>query len=413
MDGVELAFGSDEPTESVETVEPIDSTLGADSAWDDDDTKAVSDPTDDAVAAEKTAKSKEFPSEGDFEDDVSTAEPEVVETPKGKAYTFKQNGKDVALDENSVITHKVDGKLEQIPLKDLIANYAGKIPVEKRFAELDKARKQDAQRIQEFESVRTRHSSLINEMHQNVQQGKIFHAVANMLTMAGSKADPREFVRTMRAALVEQASKIAQMPEHEQALHEQKEEYEFLKAEHDRVLRTQAEQAAQAAFRERVDGAIKRVGATMEEYADAQNYAKQWYRERGKSESEIAQLVTPEAIATQIQDTRLFKTAQDSIVDVDPKLASNDKILDHLVFLQRQNPEWTKTDLVDVLRDGMGLKQSVAVSKKVTKAPVATVAKAAVKAKSAPVVQAKAKKSAALMQDPKSYGTFDDMDTEW
>jgi hypothetical protein len=392
---VDAAFG-DDTSPVINEPEAVDvTTSGLDDETGGDEVEAAADESDgqspEAIAGEEAEE----------------AEPATPAAPKGKQVAFKVGDTEVPLDENAKFTWKVDGKQEDITLKDLIANYAGKIPVEKRFAELDKARQQEAKRVQEFEGTKTRHSAAISAMHKNVTEGKIFEAIAGMLELSGSKADPRQFVKTMRGELIKQAQTIAQMSPEQLAMHEKDEEFSYLKSQHDRLVQQRDQESAQLAHRERVNGAMQSVDATLEQYTNTKTFLEKAYKERGWDEKTL----TPEAIAQHFGKVRTYEETKAILTRVDPELVKNDKLWDEVTEMKLRNPTWSDKDIEDVVRAGVSQKRSTAVSKKVAKSPVATVATAAVKAK--PVL-AKAKKAqdAALKQDPSAW-SYDNDTRDW
>jgi hypothetical protein len=345
-----------------------------------------------ATAEEDASEAVEVPPE---EKPAPAASPK----PKSKQYTFKVGDQDVAVDETAVIKHKVDGKLEDIPVKDLINQYAGKVAIDKRFTELDRARKSEAARVQEFENARQRHVSLIKDMHEHVSQGRLFEAVANMIEMTGAKSDPQQFISALEDKLLERAQQLAQMTPEQRAALKTQEHNTYLQQKYDRLMKQRDQEQAQAAFQGRVAKAIESVNATMESYVEAKQYLEQNAGQMRVAKEQI----TPEFVANHIRNVRDYETARDALTEVSPDLASDDKTWDQAVFLLRQHPTWTKEDLRDVFQQALGQRQSSAVSKKVAKAPVATTAGAAAKAKASP--QSTRSKVQALResQDPAAY----------
>lgn len=380
----------------------------------DDDSSArveASDATEDVEDKTKEEDSEEAaPIEAATEDTAKAtqAKADAVNEAK-KAVKFKAGDKEIALDENAVFEWKVDGKKQPIALKDLIANYAGVVPVQKRLEEVSKARKEVAAQNAQFEDTRQRHSRLITDMHSNVTQGKVFEAVANMIEMAGSKTDPREFVRTLRDGLIQQAQELAKMSAYERAVLEEREAREYSESKYNRLVSQQKQQAEQAAYHERVNKAMLSVGATMEEYAETKAFVEQTYRDQKKDLSQV----TPEKIAQIHKDTKDYRTARDAMKEVGLDPEKDGQLWDLAVQTYRLNPGWTQEDLRDTLKEAATIKRSKSISKKIAKAPVATVAAAAAKAKTAPVSDKAKQRANALLQDPAAYGEFSEADLDW
>ena len=397
MATIDEVFGDDDSpvAEVVEAIDPTAASQDADSA---SVAAGSEDSADNTPAVTESA-----------EEEVVEETPATAPAVQAKKVTFKVGDQDVPLDEDAKFQWKVDGKREDITLKDLITNYAGKIPVERRFAELDKVRKEDAQRIQQFENTKARQSHLIHDMHSRVQKGDMFGAVASMLEMSGSKADPRQFINELRTGMIEQAQKLASMSEAERAVLDEREQREYLQARYDRLLQQQDQEKAQAAQRDRVSAAMQSVNATLEDYASNKAQLEQAYRERNWNVADV----TPEKVASHIKDLRDYGAVREAMIEVDPELVNNDKLWEHGVYLLRQNSDWTKEDLRDVFAEAAAQKRGKSVGQKVAKAPVATVAAAVAKAKTAPVSEKQKQKQLLLQQKPESYGSFDESDLNW
>lgn len=389
------------------------------------DLPPVPDDVDSAITLAAASQEAEEPSTTDENEQSSESEGEPSETieavaetkpavvvPKTKQVTFKVGDKAIALEEDAKIDWKVDGKVETIPLKDLISNYAGKIPIEKRFNELNQARKQDAARVTEFENTRTRHSTLIRDMHENVSKGKIFDAVANMLEMSGIKDDPQTFVQSMRNAMLEQAQQLSSMSPEERKLFEANERISFLQAKHDRFLKQRETEQTQTEFQGRVNKAIESVNSTLEEYVEMKKFLESDFQAKKRDVS----LITPEFISERIKDTKDYTTARDALNEVSSDIlkgSDKDKFWDQAVFLLRQNPTWTKDDLRDVFKQAIDQKRSSTVSKKIAKSPVAIVAAAEAKAKASPQNSKQKISAIRASQDPSAYAQLPADAFEW
>lgn len=341
-------------------------------------------------------------------DEEPKAKTPPASIPAAKTYSFKVNGKDVALDETATVEHKVDGKKVAITVKDLLTNYAGTIPLNKRFSELDVERKKLAQTSSEFESKQVRYGNLLKDMHSHITGGRLFQGVANLLELAGSKVDPRQFVSELRKGLIEQAQQMATMSEHERALAEEREAREYTQSRYERLLAERDERAAQAAHHEAVTAEMARIGATMEEYAETKAFLEQ-----AKKSGQFRDEITPTVVANLIKDTKIYQGVRKALTDAGFDYSKEQQLERDVAQLAKQHPEWTEDDLRDVVSRAATFKRGTSASQKIAKAPVATVVAAAAKAKSAAVTAKQKARENAMLQDPSKYGDFSAEDKTW
>lgn len=399
-----------------------------DSMFDDITLPEVTDRTaEEAIAAAEAKEASKQPNV----DTTKVAEPEADEQPEPEAKVdekeaaqdavpapvqskkeikFKVGDDEVALDEGASLEVRVDGKKQTVALKDLIQNYAGKIPIEKRLQEVAEARKVEAKRAAEIEAKIQRHASLINRMYESMQKGDLLGAIALQFEAAGRKEDPYEVVRQLRAAFREQAKNTEHMSEHELAAFELQEKNAYLQRKHEDLLKQMDSEKAQAQFQERVAKAMGSVNATMDDYVRERDGLKEQYKLRGMDPEQI----TPETVASHIYHVRKYESARDILRSVDPDVNLQDpktqKVWDSIVQMQNANPDWSEDDIKEIVQTAMNKKRSASVSQKVAKAPVPTVAIAAAKAKTAPVNPKQQRQLAILKQDPKAYGEFGEDD---
>jgi uncharacterized protein (DUF2147 family) len=357
------------------------------------------DHSDEAEAAEAAVGDEaEAAGEDEAKAAAATAAKPAAAAIAAKKIGFKAGDQSVELQEDAVTDWKVDGKPVKVPLKELLQNYSGKVAWEKRFQEVSDTRKTLAEQAMQFEAQKSRHSQLISDMHTAAREGRTFDAISSMIQMTGVKIDAREYVKNLREALIQQASQLASMTPEQRAVHEQKEELEYLKSQGTRLTQQREQEQAQTAFQSRVANAMKGVNSTVEEYVSTRD----WLLQNGPNllgNKWDPKQVTPEFVANQIRDVRDYRTAKEALESVDPKLAQSETIWKQAVDIMRQNPDWTVEDLKDVYRESTKQVRSQKISNKVAKSPTATTATAST-----------ARPKRASRED---YSSFDEADLHW
>lgn len=331
--------------------------------------------------SQEAAPTTEEQAEGTPAADAKAAEA-AAQAATAKQFAFKQGEQEIKLDETALLPVKADGKVQEVPLKELVNNYAGKVAWDKRMNDAAMLRKQVTQERTGFEAEREKHKSLITNLHSKMKEGKTLEAVSSLVQMTGLKIDPREYVKSLRESWIAQAQQLAQLSPEDRARFEFEEDREYFKAQQQSwQQQREAEQAAKA-FEQRVANVIQQSGMTHEEFEETQ----QFLAERTRAEGGDPKLITPEKVAEHKKMVRAYTTARDAIAAVDPDAVENGLVKDDdrwnkLAALVTAHPEFSAEEFAEMYREARKSKQAAAVSKKVTKAPTPTAATAALRAK--------------------------------
>ncbi len=346
------------------------------------------------------------------EDEQQEAATEAVPAPvqAKKVINLKVGDEDVALDEGASLEVRVDGKKQSVTLKDLMSNYSGKIPIERRLQEVAEARKVEAKRAAETEAREKRISGHIGRFIESAQKADMLGAIATAFELSGNKADPFEALVQLQDAQMEIAKQMLDMTPEQLAYARQQQKNAYLQSKYDGLMKARESEKAEAQFQERVSNAIKSVDTTMEEYVEKRDQLKKDFKARGIPETEI----TPELVANHITVVKRYESARDILKAVDPDANLQDpkvqKVWDSIVQMRNANPDWSDEDITEIVQTAMNKKQGASVSAKIAKAPVATVAIAAAKAKTAPASSKQLRVESLLKQDPRAYGDFGEDD---
>jgi hypothetical protein len=298
-------------------------------------------------------------------------------------------GKESEIPETATVTWKVDGKPTEIPVRELLDNYSGKVAYEKRFQSLANERKAFDTDRRSFESARDRQKSLVVDLYEKTRAGQTFEAVQSLIEATGLKVDAREYVKQLRNAMVEQAQKIAGMSPEQREVHELNEEREYLKAQYAKLHQQRQEEEAGKAFQGRVAKVAEENGYQYDELAQGMEWLKQQVRANGGDPNSV----TPEYTVEHKRNVRSYEVARDAIAAVEPSLLKDGIITDEakwdqLAKLARQHQDIDVKEFVELYRQTRQTKQAQAVGKKLEKAPVSTPAKASVRKPKNPAASA-------------------------
>lgn len=361
--------------------------------------------TVDTAAADETVEAAGDETEPDAKEEAAKKVAAAVVAaggsakPVAKELKFKTDSGEVPLVETAEIEWKVDGKPEKIKVRELLDNWSGKVSYDRKFQELSTQKKGFQEESGGFERTKERHKSLINDMHRAVQEGRTFDAVANMLEMTGldKQVDTEKYVGELREALVKQAQALAGMSPEQRQIQAMKEKQEHQTAKYNRLTQQRDVEQAEKAYHTRVTTAIESVKSSPDEFVQTRDFMLDFYKKEGRDPAGV----TPEAIAAQIRDVRDFGTVKRAMEAVDPNLTKNQNLWKQSVEMMRANPTWTEEDVKSIFQKAVGATRSEAISKKIAKQPVSTVAKGAAKGR------------LTKQSDPEDFSTFSKDEVAW
>jgi hypothetical protein len=286
----------------------------------------------------KESTSKKEPKESKESKEPKEADGKKEEQAKLEAKKIKAKmlDKEYELEDEAVVTVKVDGKDVEVPIKDLLSNYSGKTAWDKRFSELDKERKMYLKTKDETEG---RIKEIFNEQDPEMRFYK-------MAQLAGS--NPLEVRRKFLEENLNLLEKWYSMSDDERKADELAYENRYLKHQQETMHRQTAQQKARAEIENKVSSLMATHNLKQDQfvsrYEEIESLVKQ-----GKLE---ADKLTPDFIAESIAKDNLWDAAAQTVSELKIDGVSEDKIF-KLVELSYQ--EGLKaTDIVDVVKELWG-----------------------------------------------------------
>lgn len=213
--------------------------------------------SDEKVEEPKKAEVKAEASETETDPASSTEE---THAPTPKVLKAKKGDADVEISDDAVFTVKVNKKEEQVPLRDLIRNYQGKIPWEKHYQQTVELERSVKQRELEISS----HAARLKKSDETAQ--KNFKEIVELARTNPSEALMRACIKAgqsptevLRAVLEQSKATVAQLeklsPEQVEVLIAQsgvKYDQEVIKQERERSEMTKKEQEEQKGLEDHI-----------------------------------------------------------------------------------------------------------------------------------------------------------------
>lgn len=177
----------------------------------------------------------ESPEEGDIDE---ITEEEI------KRITASYGEETLEIPETAVFIQKVDGEEQEVTLAELRQNFAGKVPWDRRFQELDKKTK-------DFEREKNQINQYVNDFAKKVNDGDVLGAMEYVAEFAGK--DPLEFRKEIKTLLLTNLQEYASLSEEQRKQADLQEENEFLRRRQQSESERRAQDQEQASVQRELD----------------------------------------------------------------------------------------------------------------------------------------------------------------
>jgi hypothetical protein len=210
--------------------------------------------------------------------------------PKGKKVYVKLNGETFAIDSNATIPHKVDGKVQEIPVQELLNNYSGKVAYDKKFNEVNVKNLETEKKLAAVAAREEKINANVKEIMDivNNPEANPFDALYKLVDMQnGDRYDFWE--RSFKSQLEELSNILAKDPLERKAYFlEKKNEYLSQQTEKRKAADQQSLKLNQ--YKAQTDALRKSYGVSETQYVDAYEEMKSWgYEPKDISEQQIVE----------------------------------------------------------------------------------------------------------------------------
>lgn len=301
--------------------------------------KAEKEAKKDEISFEESAKSEESEDKDNNEEDKEDKE-DKKEEPKEEIKKVKGSfkGDSLEIPVDAVVKHTVDGKEIEIPIKELLNNYAGKVPWDKKYTELAKERNAFKQEVKVVEQY-------INNFREMVQKNDMPGALSFFAEFAGTS--PLEFKKQLREAMFPQFEQLSKMNEEQKKLFEMKEENDFLKKKTESELQKQQAQQAHSRLEQELLTIQETHKISDQDLVTAYDELVANYKGE----------ITPSLIAEYHGKKMAYEKTESLLTKVDPSHLQDASLVDQLAKLVEENPNFDDNDWAEVLQSAFGVKQ--------------------------------------------------------
>lgn len=309
------------------------------------DAKAKSDKPESKKEPKKEADSKQNAEErksAESQKNVSERKEEEERKVEAKRIKAKYADRAYEFEEDATVTVRVDGKDVEVPIKDLLSNYSGKIAWDKRFSELDRERKIYKQMKEESEA---RIKAIFEEQDPELR----FYKMAEL-----SGVDPIEVRRKFLEDNISLLEKWHNMTEDERRAEELAYENKLLKLKSEAITREQALRTQKEVLAKEIQQLMVSHQINKAEFVSRYDEIETLIEEGKLDESQL----TPKFVAETIVKDRLWSAISEAAKEVQADVTP-EKIMKlvELSYQEGLRPQ----DMKDIVDELWGVKRAKAI----------------------------------------------------
>lgn len=271
--------------------------------------------------------------------------PEVKEDSANKKVEKPEEKKpSEELKDDLSIEVKVDGKMEKVSLKDLKANYSGKVAWDKKFTEIDKERKSVIKERNELKSEVDGINRYVNEFATKMKAKDSLGAMEYLSQFAGMS--PGQMRKNMIDQLLPEINRLAGLTPEARELEFNKMDTEYNHKRHlDDIEKTKNEKARLELELEVTK--IKSSNGVSDEEWEAAFEFLDTHLEKDKA-------ITPKDVVQYAKWSKADGLSTSLLNEFDGgKHLEVKEVRDTLTDIIIKNPSFTKQDLLDILNDSL------------------------------------------------------------
>jgi len=235
---------------------------------------------DDQEEGEKKPEAEEKAPEAEEKEEVQEEKEPEVEL-EGKSLRLKEGDKAVDINENATIKVKVKGKNEFVSLADLKANYSGKVVYDETIGEAKEKLEHAEAESAKFEGQK---NAIVSDLQEVVKRmddvdGDPLDALKYLLDITGRPV--HTYMKRALEAQLDNLTDLQEMTETERELHWSRQESEWLRNNQATRDKQSADDNAQRASVQKIEGLREQYGVSEKEYAQVKSELEQ---ETGESD---------------------------------------------------------------------------------------------------------------------------------
>lgn len=300
------------------------------------------------------------------EEEKESAAEEIEEIkPVGKLHKVKIGDREEVIDDGAVLKVKVDGKMQDVAVKDLISNFSGKQNYDKKFKEIAEEKKtfqSKVKQVQDYETKLKTEFGKITQLAKDAVEGKVnpLESIKYLLDVVGEDS----FVYSKKAmeSLFDEFVQLYDMDEAQQKAYWTAKENEHLKSKSQKVQQSQQREQENQKLITQVEAAQNEFGVDWDGFTDALDYLLSLKDENGKQIYQEKDLMSkPRAVAQYAARKPYITKAQELVTSYEENLGDDDflKITEEVTNILHESKGAAEKDVVEWLEANYGVSPAV------------------------------------------------------
>jgi len=311
-------------------------------SWDDGDDIEIT-PTTQEISNEENQGSLQEDQDSDSGSDreKSSEEDRSTESKARSTEEKDQSGEEasdqkdqVALKDDSLVEVKIDGKVEEISLKDLKSNYSGKVAYDKKFSELDRERQAYKKEVEEV-------NTYVNTFAKKMKDGDALSAMEYLGSFAG--VGPHEIKAQLIKSLLPEIDRLNDMTPAEVDLEYKQAELDYVKQKQESDLQNFKQQQSNMELESKIVKVQETLNINNSEWNEAVQFLDQTLPPQDQ--------ITPELVGEYVQFVRSETRAKNLLESFDSSLIQDEEVFAGFQDIISRNPDFTDEDLNAILKN--------------------------------------------------------------
>lgn len=269
-----------------------------------------------------------------------------------KIFKVKDGESEIDLKADALIPVKVDGKVEQVSIQDVLENYSGKASLTRKFQEFQKER-------EDFDDDRKVIQGTLDEFHKLASEAQDPTAAIDFLGEIMG-LDMRQYWDDVMGYLSAENEKLAGMTEDERAQYKIQRDNEFQAKQ----LERQKLEFEKERTRTSLESRLQQIQTNLE--VSPSEYSEFYFEilENGKVPEEE---ITPELVGEYIEGARAYDQLENLIGEVNPELDNPHDAVEELQRVKQAYPEFGLEELKEYAVEVFGSQRTRNLSRKLKK----------------------------------------------
>lgn len=265
---------------------------------------------------------------------------------KGKTYKVVNDDQSYDIPPEAKITIPVDGKKQEVAIKDLVKLHNDQTVGQRKFDDLSK-------KAQEFQRLKYQSEEIIGTANKFVELSQKDPVQAIHYILDRANQNPQTFFKTFTEKFFGDLDALAEMSPEERRIHRLEKENQFLQERGQTFLERSNEEKLVRQYQREIEQAKQSYGISDSVLEQAHDLTAQEWKAQGKP---LSKMGVGDIVET-AKDLMAIDKTKSILADIDDDLASDQDTLATVFRFIRDpsNADFTDEEIAEFVRDSLGL----------------------------------------------------------